>query len=60
MKQTPKPTVLQFNLELVAPPPHAVPEDQHEALIEALSQLLLEACGHEEGGAKKATGGSNE
>ncbi|MGB5774769.1 MAG: hypothetical protein WBP89_08885 [Sedimenticolaceae bacterium] len=60
MKQTPEPTVLQFNLDLAAPPRHAVPEDQHEALIEALSQLLLEACGHEEGCAKKAMGGSNE
>lgn len=60
MKQTPKPTALQFNLELVVPRRHAVPEDQHEALIEALSQLLLEACGHEEGCPKQATGGSNE
>lgn len=60
MKQTPKPTVLQFNLDLVAPPRHAVPEDQHEALMEALSQLLLEACGHEKGCVKRVTGGSNE
>ena len=60
MKQTPKPTVLQFNLDLQAPPRHAVPEDQHEALIEALSQLLLEANGQEEACAKTATGGGDE
>lgn len=60
MKQTPKPTLLQFNLDLVAPPRHAVPEDQHEALIEALSTLLLEACRHEVGYEKQATGGRNE
>jgi hypothetical protein len=60
MKQTPEPTVLQFNLDLAAPSRHAIPEDQNEALIEALSQLLLEACGHPEGCAKKATGGRNE
>lgn len=60
MKQTPTPTELQFNLGLVAPPRHAVPKDQHEAMIEALSQLLLEACGQEKGCARRVTGGSNE
>ena len=60
MKQTPIPPVLQFNLDLQASPQHEVPQDQHDALIEALSQLLLEAYGQEEACAKTAMGGSDE
>jgi hypothetical protein len=60
MKQTPRPATLQFNLDLHTSPRHEIPVDQHDALIEALSQLLLEADGQEEACAKTATGGSDE
>lgn len=60
MMQTPRSATLQFNLDLHTSPRHEIPADQHDALIEALSQLLLEADSQEEACAKAATGSGDE
>lgn len=60
MKRAPRVTGRQLGLFLESRVSHQPAEETHEALIEALAELLLEAYGEEADEAHKTAGGRNE
>ena len=60
MKRTREAVTRQLGLVLERPQHHRLPEETHEALIQALADLLLEAYGDDRPNADRLRGGEDE